>query len=559
MVVAGLALGAASAEAGLAGAAKRDTKGALKERQLQPVKVSCRQIGQKGSDGARCHWVAAERRGSETLSCRGTGELPSARAELRFKRSACRKDRGATGLNKTIPDRLAKKGLEATDAFCWGLLGRGFNCSFEARKFADSTYDCTGLSSFYKKRFRIRRRNCTVNAAATGAQTSVASTLAASGLGKPEIRCREAEAGWRCDWRAYRGSAGWSYHCDGVARAATSDATFEIDPCRLRAPDRSPRGNANPALHFGVNEAWGKELGELGRAGRLGGDTQRTNLTWASVEGTPGEYRWEAFDALYSRILAAGARPLFIVTGAPCWATQKPGCGSSDGHYPPAPAFDDAWGDFVATAVQRYPQARGIEVWNEPNYETFYAGGPNPERYAKLLKIAHAAVKSVAPSMPVISGGLAAFTKNGKGAMRYDTFLRRVLAAGAGSSTDAIGHHAYSGRLLRDGHVDGLRHQLAELKDVMVDFGVEKLPFRITETGVSTAQKRVDQREQAKTDVRAYKMLRKTPGVEAVIVHRWRDQSGKGAESGYGLTTRKGKAKKALCTLARARGHSCPK
>jgi hypothetical protein len=556
-VAAGLAL-AASAQAGLSGAAKRETKAAISERGLQPVKLGCRQIGKRGSDGARCHWVAAERRGGKSFSCRGTSELRSARATLRFKRSGCRKDGGATGLNRTMPDRLAKKGLETTDAFCWGLLGRGFKCSFEARRFADRTYDCSGLASFYKKRFQIRRKSCTVNAAATAAQAGLASTLAGSGLSRPEIRCREGGAGWECDWRAYRSSAGWTYHCDGAASAASPEGGFHVDPCRLRAPDRSPRGSANPALHFGVNEAWGQELGEVDRAGRLGGDTLRANLTWASVEHTQGQYNWGAFDALYSRILASGARPLFIVTGAPCWATQRPGCTKS-GHYPPAPAFDQAWGDFVAAAAARYPQARGIEVWNEPNFAAFYAGGPDPERYAKLLRIASAAVKSVAPQMPVISGGLAAFTKNGKGAMRYDKFLRRMLAAGAATSADAIGHHAYSGRLLRDGHVDGLRLQLAELKDVMVDFGAEQLPFWITETGVSTADKKIDQREQAKTDVRAYKMLRKTPGVETVIVHRWRDQPGKGAESGYGLTTRKGKAKKALCALAKARGRSCPK
>jgi len=558
LAAAGLGLGASSAQAGLTGAAKRESKAALKERGLLPVKVSCRLVGKRGSDGARCHWVAAERRGSKSLSCRGTSELPSARASLRFKLSGCRKDGGATGLNKTMPDRLAKKGLEATDAFCWGLLGRGFSCSFEARKFADRTYDCSGTATFYRKRFRIRKRNCTVNPAATAAQAGLGSTLAAVGLSRPEIRCRQAEGVWKCDWRAYKSSAGWTYHCEGGASAASPEGDFQTDPCRLRAPDRSPRGGANPGLHFGVNEAWGEQLGQLSRVGRLGGDTLRTNLTWAAVEPSPGEYNWGAFDALYSRILASGARPLFIVTGAPCWAVQKPGCTKS-GHYPPAPAFDGAWEDFVAAAAQRYPQARAVEVWNEPNYAAFYAGGPDPERYAKLLKLAYAAVKSVAPQMPVISGGLAAFTKNRNGAMRYDSFLRRVLAAGAATSADAIGHHAYSGRLLRDGHVDGLRLQLAELKDVMVDFGAEQLPFWITETGVSTAGKKVDQREQAKTDVRAYKMLRKTPGVEAVIVHRWRDQPGRGAESGYGLTTRKGKAKKALCALAKARGRSCPK
>lgn len=554
-----LAFGEASARAGIQTIAKRETKTALAERSLQSIKLGCRQIGKKGADGVRCRWVAAERRGSKTFSCRGTGELPSRAASLRFKTTSCKPDRGGTELTKSMPDRLGKKDLEATDSFCWGLLGRGFKCSFEAIRFADRTYDCTGTATHYRNRFKIRKRNCAVDSQATQAQGSVGSSLLARGLHSPEVRCRDTGQSWRCDWRAYSQTAGWNYHCDGVATAASLAAAFDLDPCRLRAPERSPLGPPNPQLLFGVNESWGVRLGEVPRAAALGSDTLRTTLNWASVEFSPGNYYWDAFDATYSRMLSAGVRPLFILMGAPCWATQKPGCRQTEGSNPPAPAFDAAWRTFAAEVARRYPQAAGIEVWNEPNYAAFYAGGPDPERYAKLLELAHDGVKSVAPKMPVISGGLAAFTKNGKGKLRYDTFLRRVLEAGGAGNADAIGHHSYSGRRLRHGHIDGLRLQLAELKDVMVDFGEQGLPFWITETGISSASKGISEKEQAKTNVKAYKMLRKTPGVEAVIFHRWRDFGRSGAESGYGLTSRKGKAKRALCALAAARGQKCPK
>jgi hypothetical protein len=343
-----------------------------------------------------------------------------------------------------------------------------------------------------------------------------------------------------------------------MATAAVG-GTVKLDPCNLNAPDVAPLGPPNPKLHFGVNEGWGTMLSEVPRAAKLGGDTLRTTLTWASVEHSPGDYHWGAYDKLYSRMLATGTRPLFIVTGAPCWATGNSSCRLGQGNHPPSPAHDGAWRKFVGEVAKRYPQARGIEVWNEPNMDDFFVGGPNPSRYAELLRLARQGVDSVGSKLPVIFGGLAPFNKNRPGEMRHDVFLRKAFQSGAADHPDAIGHHSYSGRRLRDGHTEGLRSQLAELKDVMVDFDVPDMPFWITEVGMSTAQKKVGEREQAKTLARAYKALRKVPGVEAVIVHRWRDTKGRGAESGYGLTTRRGKAKKALCKLAKLRGRGCPK
>jgi len=546
------------AGAGIKGKAKSATKSALKAADLEPVRIGCRAIGKKGRDGIRCRWVAAERSGSATLACRGTGELPAKRADLRFKRSRCKRDKGGTNITAGAPDRLAKKGLEATDAFCWGLLGKGFLCRYEARRFGDRTYDCRGLAKLRGKRFKLRRKKCDVNAPATAAQGSVGSALAAGGLKPASIQCRPDTGGFKCGWRALRGSGGWTYHCEGTAKTGAGGPA-NLGPCNLSAPEKAPLGPPNKSLHFGVNEGWGTMLSEIDRAARLGGDTLRSTLVWASVEHSPGKYYWGHFDKIYSRMLADGHRPLFVIMGAPCWAAANASCKLGEGGHPPAPAHDGKWRQFVGKVAARYPQARGLEIWNEPNLDTFYRGGPNPARYAQLLRLARQGVDSVGSKLPVIFGGLAPFNKARAGQIRHDDFLRKAFQSGAAKYADAIGHHSYSGRRLRDGHTEGLRIQLAELKDVMIDFGVPDKPLWITELGQSTAQKKVGQKEQAKTIARAYKALRKVPGVDALIMHRWRDTKGKGPESGYGLTTKSGKAKKVLCKLAKTRGRSCPK
>ena len=80
----------------------------------------------------------------------------------------------------------------------------------------------------------------------------------------------------------------------------------------------------------------------------------------------------------------------------------------TDCRYPPAPSH---YGDAAAFAVllaQRYPNAAGIEVWNEENLSEFWAPTPDVGAYMTLLGDVYTAVKAAVPSMPVVMGGLAA-------------------------------------------------------------------------------------------------------------------------------------------------------
>src|SRR5918992_3513885 len=153
---------------------------------------------------------------------------------------------------------------------------------------------------------------------------------------------------------------------------------------------------------FGYNDDWVQQITKLDTLAGSSADIARTGLFWDAVQPTSVNVRaWATFDVLYSQMLARGIRPLFILYAAPCWAQA----GSCRQGAHPSPEYYDELGDFAARAAQRYPQAAGIEVWNEPNYEIYWGGTPDPESYGEMLKAVVPKIKAANPSMPVVTAG----------------------------------------------------------------------------------------------------------------------------------------------------------
>jgi hypothetical protein len=301
-------------------------------------------------------------------------------------------------------------------------------------------------------------------------------------------------------------------------------------------------------------------FGKTRLAQKAGADTLRYGVNWASVEPRPGNfdalYGW---NLLYQRLLSEGIHPILIVMGSPCWARPSTPCPASH-PYPPDAAHEDDWARFVATIAEKYPEARGIEVWNEPNFRAFWGRKPDPAHYTRLLREAYAAVKQVNPDMPVISGGLLPIDvkpKPGK-AMRWRPYLRAMYAAGAAQASDALGLHPYPDRpkLLRS-----VERQIHEARDIQAANGAADQPIWVTEVGFSTSKRipgkqylSVSRRQQARLLTHTYDLLR-DDGIPVIIVHRMMDiRSPSPWERGLGVLTRKGKRKPAYCALARARG-----
>lgn len=557
---------APEAEAGKLGKAKKEINKKIRQEGQQPIKVSCRMKGKPHKPPgryARCKWASAELDSTATtLTCRGEAELRGKRRRQRlsFKQTGCKTDKGATqNSNEFMPAQLAKQGYESTYVFCFTNLVSGYKCKWEALNFrVNVTEDCTGKAKNIKKKVSIRVKRCGVNQTATQAQGAVKQRLSSQGLTPGQIKCRPGGS-INCEYKATTSSAGWTYSCEGGATLQNLSSAPKLDACDLQAPDLAPLKSAGPRPNFGINEGWPTMLGELNDLRDIGANTARMSVPWNAVQPNPGGFNWSSIDPVYNAMLAKGIKPVVILTGAPCWATAGSGCGFA---YPPSSAHLGSWGAFSAAVANRYPQALAIEVWNEANTSKFFHNAPKPAAYAGILKAAYQAIKLVKPQMTVLTTGTAAHALNGPGQQRYDEFLREVYKQGAAKQySDGIAHHGYPGGGPEGDHRAAIRAQLADLKDVMLDFGDQEKDIWITETGVSTTaygNKAYSQSQQAKVYSDLYNMYRKVPGVPTVIYHRWRDlPSGNGPESGFGLQKSNGTRKAAYCSLAAAAGSPC--
>jgi hypothetical protein len=105
------------------------------------------------------------------------------------------------------------------------------------------------------------------------------------------------------------------------------------------------------------------------------------------------------------------------------------------------------YADFLTALASRYKGKIGAyAIWNEPNLAREWCDNvPNPEEYAKLLKVAYSAIKSADPDAIVISAGLSPTGGPMPIAMEDTEYLRQIYEIAGGSLdgyTDIVGAHA---------------------------------------------------------------------------------------------------------------------
>ena len=247
------------------------------------------------------------------------------------------------------------------------------------------------------------------------------------------------------------------------------------------------------APHFGFNDDWHLHENQLDLAAAAGSDTLRTGMYWAGVEFKRDEYYWNVYDEFYARALSLGMRPVFLITNAPCWAAvSKRACKrgkKSDLAQPPAPSEYDEWAEFVGLVAQRYPQALGLEIWNEPNLTKFWYPRPNPSRYADVLRVAVESIHAANPAMPVLLAGMVPTRGKTKNKLGFKRFLRRVYkpAEPPSSPTGSRFHpfpafwHRSIPRVL-----DKLAALMDHIRGIMSHYGDGAKPVWVTEVGLST-------------------------------------------------------------------------
>ena len=216
---------------------------------------------------------------------------------------------------------------------------------------------------------------------------------------------------------------------------------------------------------------------QIGAARALGAHWARMFVSWRALQPTAAPISEATLEGWEQRFeaLPKGTKLILDVYGTPEWET-----GSADEHAPPANPNDYA--NFVATLARRWGSlVTAFEIWNEEDSSAWWAGGPDPAAYTRLLQAVYPAVKAVDPQATVVLGGL---TGND-----YE-FLEGVYADGGKGYFDAVGVHTDTACnvLSPYEYLRGLNERMVpdsflayrEVRKVMVANGDEK-PIWMTE------------------------------------------------------------------------------
>lgn len=168
----------------------------------------------------------------------------------------------------------------------------------------------------------------------------------------------------------------------------------------------------------------------------------KVQVSWKVYEPEPGrldEARFRELDQLVSRSAGSNIRVLLSVAKAPEWSRPVT---EMDG--PPADYND--FTNFMRTLAGRYQgNVFAYELWNEPNLQREWNGGPlSAADTVELLRFGAAGVRAADPFALVISAAPATTGINdGVTAIDDRVFFQGMIDAGVGDVMDGIGVHPY--------------------------------------------------------------------------------------------------------------------
>jgi hypothetical protein len=215
----------------------------------------------------------------------------------------------------------------------------------------------------------------------------------------------------------------------------------------------------------------------------MGGSWIVEYFPWAYHEPAAGRYEWDHIDQVVSAAERNAVKVLARIDMVPAWARPD---GSSPKLLTPD-RFPD-YAAFLGRFAERYSgRVHGIIVWNEPNLSFEWGSRPvSPEQYVELLRQASAAIKSVAPELPVIAAGLAPTVEESDQALSDLMYLRAIYALGGGAYFDGLAAHAYGFRTPpeQDPAPEVINFRRVELlRTVMEQAGDRSKPVYVTELG----------------------------------------------------------------------------
>ena len=215
----------------------------------------------------------------------------------------------------------------------------------------------------------------------------------------------------------------------------------------------------------------------------------RQPFSWARVETAPGQLDFSVYDTVMAAAASAGLRVLPVLMDPPAWRSTAPASGRLRAMYPPRNPAE--MGMFAGALARRYGAGgsfwaahpaltpvpiRSWQVWNEPNIQAFWATGPDPVAYVRLLDEVSTAIRAIDAGAEIVAGGLP-YAGNG---LTPPQFIEAMYAAGARGMFDTIAIHPYAADPA--GVVAILRAARLQLDDL----GDSERPLWATEFGWAT-------------------------------------------------------------------------
>ncbi|HWJ11514.1 MAG TPA: hypothetical protein VNS46_19195 [Nocardioides sp.] len=318
----------------------------------------------------------------------------------------------------------------------------------------------------------------------------------------------------------------------GAGDAASSAPAVVPAPRTRRAPDVDL--GVQLSAHHGSRVRYADDV--MRRLASASAGWVRVDVGWTTLQpaGAGPFEQWYA--DLIDRVLASadrhGLRVILMLWLTPPWA-------SPDGS-PYAPPTDPAsYGRAIGRAAQRWGDAVDAwEVWNEPNFPTFFEGA-DPATYTDLLCSAYPAVKEH-DADPVLFGGIM---------YNDDDWLRRAYRAGVRDCFDALATHPYLGPSDAPPETPsvGAIWRLTStpmVREVMTAWGDARKDIWITELGWSSGpendgnswDRAVTTAQQADYLARAVALVRRDyPYVGPIIWYRDVDGPTRRYQDGFGL------------------------
>jgi hypothetical protein len=264
-----------------------------------------------------------------------------------------------------------------------------------------------------------------------------------------------------------------------------------------------------------------------------GAQTIRQVFDWARIERAPGSYDFSEYDPLVADAAAAGLRILPVLINPPRFRSSRPRRHARRGLYPPK-RFSDM-GRFAAVLVRRYGPGgdlwrsrpdvpalpiRDWQLWNEANLTVYWASGPSPRRYTRLLRTVGRAIKAVDRRAEIITCGLPQSSRG----MPFERFVAGIYRAGGKSAFDTLAVHPYARG------AKGVVGAARLARRIMNRHHDRRAHIRITELGWATGGPRsafrVSPQGQAKRIRGALLGLarrRQRLRLLGVVYHKWRD------------------------------------